>query len=945
MENLKLFLNLKIYIMTKLFRSVITILVIFLIVDGLYAQDRRTTETEVADLLARMPANDLQLTDRLMGDMLQLGDQGLKMICDQIIPAGTGDDTPARYAIESLSRYLSGKGRNDAHDRQMWEKLCMAYAESKNDPGVKDFFMKQLQLVGSDQSIEAVKKYLADKELCDPAMGVITAVGGSLAEKVLAEALKNKDLPCAASVMNTLAGMNSDMAVDEYLAWSSNPDNNIKAAAYNALARSGDHKAYSVLLSAAKAASYKWEPTGATSSLLAYAEAAGKKGDLKTMEKICRLVISKCNDDLTMQYKTEALHTIVSFLGIDAMGTVFQAAASTDDKYRSAAIMMTLNIPGEEVIRKWLAYYPRASEAAKPEIITMFGLRGDETVLPQVKNALTDKNFNVRKEAAEALVKLGGRETINSLIEYMMLFNGADDQEVVRSAIITAADMDQLPLLLPVLNNGTPAARKTSIELFAWSRDHRYFSDILPFTSSPDEEVRSAAFRALASLAGPDDQDKLLDLLAKTGEKEYIKDVQDALAAASGQISDPQKRSVILLAAMKGKVSKEKIIPVLARTGGEEALAAVTKEFDNGDADMRDVCFSALSSWCDYSASKALFGICASGNKTFEAPAFDGYIRQISSSDLPDEEKLLLYRKIWPYARDDGRKMKIIEEAGKLRIYQSLFYVAGFLDIPALSAAAAASVMSAALPEGGSGVGLTGNLVKEILNKASGLLKGPESDYDREMISKYVASMPSGEGFKSMFNGRDLTGWHGLVENPVTRATMPPALLARKQAEADKKALLNWSVKDGCIWFSGSGDNLCSAKEYGDFELLVDWKITKGGDSGIYLRGTPQVQIWDTSRVDVGAQVGSGGLYNNEKNPSKPIKVADNPVGDWNSFRILMTGDKVTVWLNGQLVTDNVTLENYWDRSKPVFPRGSVELQAHGTDLAFRDIYIMDLSK
>ena len=196
-----------------------------------------------------------------------------------------------------------------------------------------------------------------------------------------------------------------------------------------------------------------------------------------------------------------------------------------------------------------------------------------------------------------------------------------------------------------------------------------------------------------------------------------------------------------------------------------------------------------------------------------------------------------------------------------------------------------------------------------------------------------------------MFNGKDLTGWHGLVGNPVVRATMKADDLVKKQAEADKKALLNWSVKDGCIWFSGSGDNLCSVKEYSDFELLADWRITKDGDSGIYLRGSPQVQIWDTSRVDVGAQVGSGGLYNNQKNPSKPLKVADNPVGDWNSFRIVMRGEKVSVWLNGELVVDNVTLENYWDRNIPIFPRGSIELQAHGTDLAFRDIYISEINE
>jgi hypothetical protein len=152
-------------------------------------------------------------------------------------------------------------------------------------------------------------------------------------------------------------------------------------------------------------------------------------------------------------------------------------------------------------------------------------------------------------------------------------------------------------------------------------------------------------------------------------------------------------------------------------------------------------------------------------------------------------------------------------------------------------------------------------------------------------------------------------------------------------------------VKDGGIWFNGSGENLCSVKEYGDFEMLVDWKISKKGDSGIYLRGSPQVQIWDTSRVEVGAQVGSGGLYNNQKNPSKPLLVADNPVGDWNTFRIIMIGEKVSVWLNGELVVDNVILENYWDRSIPIFQKGPIELQAHGTDLGFRDIYVREINE
>jgi hypothetical protein len=203
------------------------------------------------------------------------------------------------------------------------------------------------------------------------------------------------------------------------------------------------------------------------------------------------------------------------------------------------------------------------------------------------------------------------------------------------------------------------------------------------------------------------------------------------------------------------------------------------------------------------------------------------------------------------------------------------------------------------------------------------------------------------EGFVALFNGKDLAGWEGLpkgpLDNPLRRAEAKPDDLARAQAEADADMRAHWRVEEGALVFDGKGRSLCTAKDYGDFELYVDWKILKDGDSGIYLRGTPQVQIWDTDLTKVGAQVGSGGLYNNQKHPSKPMKKADKPVGEWNTFWIRMVGDVVWVKLNGEMVVDGVPLENYWDRKKPLPSTGQIELQNHGNTLWFKNLYIKEL--
>ena len=164
------------------------------------------------------------------------------------------------------------------------------------------------------------------------------------------------------------------------------------------------------------------------------------------------------------------------------------------------------------------------------------------------------------------------------------------------------------------------------------------------------------------------------------------------------------------------------------------------------------------------------------------------------------------------------------------------------------------------------------------------------------------------EGFTALFNGKDLTHW-----------------------QADENAQEHWKAEDGVLHYDGKGRSLRTEKEYGDFILQLDWKITPKGDSGIYLRGRPQVQIWDREE-------GSGGLWNNKEHESKPLVAADNPPGEWNTFKIELRGEKVTVHLNGKLVVDDTPMDTLGDREE-----GPILLQHHGHPLWFRNIFIKEL--
>jgi len=290
-------------------------------------------------------------------------------------------------------------------------------------------------------------------------------------------------------------------------------------------------------------------------------------------------------------------------------------------------------------------------------------------------------------------------------------------------------------------------------------------------------------------------------------------------------------------------------------------------------------------------------------------------------------------------AKSPTAQKNIIIEAGKVNKLGALMFAAKFLGNPVLSNDAALVVTKLAL----NNPDFKGPMIRPVLQNALALLKGEDSAILAKKLAYHIKAMPFDYGFENLFNGTDLTGWKGLVANPIARSKMSVQQLAEAQTKADAKIKTDWIVKDGLLVFTGHGDNLCTQKQYGDFELFVDWKITEKGDAGIYLRGSPQVQIWDTSRREVGAQVGSGGLYNNQKNERNPKVVADNKIGSWNNFHIIMRGAVVTVYLNGLLVTDKVVLENYWDKTLPIFVKEQIELQAHGTYVAYRNIYIREL--
>lgn len=244
-------------------------------------------------------------------------------------------------------------------------------------------------------------------------------------------------------------------------------------------------------------------------------------------------------------------------------------------------------------------------------------------------------------------------------------------------------------------------------------------------------------------------------------------------------------------------------------------------------------------------------------------------------------------------------------------------------------------------------------------------------------------------GFTALFNGKDLSGWYGWsTQDPADLWKMSDAERAAYKKKSVEGGLLDakgndkgdhvnahWKVENGELVNDGKGLYLTTDKDYGDFELWVDYKMLPKGDSGIYLRGTPQVQIWDFTEndekaVSLGKPKGSGGLWNNKSPEGKdPLKLMDKPLGEWNRFYVRMIGERVLIKLNGEVVVNNAVLENFFANRKagylaygkkdakaqggekppagwmqdPVYAKGPIQLQTHGSEIRWRNVFVREI--
>ncbi|TWI23900.1 DUF1080 domain-containing protein [Sphingobacterium siyangense] len=929
--------------MKRIFNS---LTVLLLISSATYAQQpqNRTTATKIADVLAQQPAEEKEKFLLAMHELEGFSSDDVVTFLKGLKAPGS-NNAPIEFAANSYSFYVNQPGK-EQQKRVFVEGLAKSIAQL-SEPTNQVFALRLLRQCADNTAIPAVATCLTNDYLADAAARTLVSIrtpeSTAALEKALAASTTEKTAIALVTALGDLKDKNAESAILG-LTQKYNSDG-FQRTALIALSKIGGTASESLFQEKLNAAGYSYDKLDAVGLGIDYAQALIDNKHDQDAVKFLNKFFQESQKAKSINGQIASLKLLTTIDPAKQQKNLLAAVKSDNGAYRNIALQLLGKYGKGADAKSLLALASKGTPEVQESVLNYLAHNGSASSLKLIQALVNKTQSPVTKLAGlSALNTLSQGKETNTLIQAL----NADQQfnNSVKALILSSKDAN----VVTDVNNALATVdddKKIQLLDILSKRSNNASSKAVLAIKSANPAVEEAINKALPNVAQESDLEELFGRLNNTTDNKSAVLLQRAIVNVV-QSSTNSKGLTEQLAANISKSAAPntaKYFPIFAGLGDAQSLKAVTAYLNNNNTGLRSAAIESLASWSTSNALPELVSLSRTekDDNLFNT-VYRGLIKSISSSSNTPEQKTLLLRDAFNVAKTTDQKKAALSALQPTGTYQSLVFAADLMSDAQLGGTAANVAMNIAMDNK-----FYGKKVREVLEQVIGKLSGSESGYLKEAVVRYLAEMPIKEGYVSMFNGKDLSGWKGLVADPIKRSKMNEKTLAAEQAKADDIMRKGWTASNGEIAFSGKGDNLATVKKYGDFEMLVDWKLENyggiEGDAGIYLRGTPQVQIWDIANTRVGAQVGSGGLYNNQKNESKPLKVADNATGEWNTFKIKMVDDKVTVWLNGQLVTDNIPLENYWDRNQSIFPTEQIELQAHGSVVYYRDLFIKEFPR
>ena len=839
--------------------------------------DNRSRETRIADIVMLLPADNTATFNKLMNELLELGD-----VINDLAPRLTDSgDTKLRYAISGLAMYAS----KDVQWKPIVAKsLCDAIPNVYSDE-IRDFLLIQLQYVAGDESLETAALYLDNPRLADAAARVLVRIGNDNAGKTLTDALAKEQ---QITLIKALGEMRYKAANSHIKALSETTDANIRKTAFFSLAQIADPASEKILSDAAKKAGYKYEPTDALGSYILFMQNSLNEQAKMVTKSAKKMLNATSETSPSIKYvmitpgvlvpvsepqysykqinaKCAALELLTLASNEKAVKDIIEALKSGDKQYRQAALHYSENIKSKKMFDALIKHVQKEKRAeVKAEIITAFGVRGDKKESWSfILNCLNDKNPIVRSAAIVTAGKFDGAPIdvcdYNATPLIVKAMNTSDELIIAtgKSVLLTLVGEQVVAEVAAAIPQTSSQAKIAFLEILSERRAVSYSKVIFEQTSSTDANLRLVAINALPAVVSEKDIQQIAQLLNSTSDKDERTALQRALFVAVSEKNQNEQTDIVATLAEK---SDNMVVygNVMAMIGGEKALNLLMEYgFNSGNAEMKDAAFEALLNWSDGLAIPKLYSIAADEHSgVYFDRALNACIAKTGVSENKPEQKLLMLRNTLDIAKSTEQKQTILQHIGRTGTFLGLMVAGKYLDNGdnAVQQAAVQAVRTIALshPE------YYGTEIKALLNKAMAVNKDPEADYQKQAILKHLSELPKDGGFEKTSNDCNF---------------------------------YDWTLE------------LCNEMNFDDFELYVDWRNSEktGNDwNSLYIKKIGKKEtiyrngLLTTDSIAFGDKAIFRDFYIREIPRPKPYQLSEKEKSE--GFTPMFNGIDMTGW-------------------------------------------------
>ncbi|MGI6461409.1 MAG: family 16 glycoside hydrolase [Candidatus Hydrogenedentales bacterium] len=882
----------------------------------------------IEELLGKMPAESSQEIVAVSQSLIALGPEAIQGVCATLLPSG-GDDVNARFLLSGLADHVS---RGDAEEaRAMVSGAFIQALGAAEDPNVKTFLMSMLQVCGSAEAVDALAGYLGDEVFVEPATQALLTIRTENVAPALKAAFEGAQGARAVTLMKALGELRQADAADKIVPFTRAEDRETRLVAYQALAEMGASLDLEPMGQAYEAAP-PYEKAKLASYGLNFARRWAEAGNMEAAHAICDYLRS--HGQVTV--RSAALATLIDIGHPSAQSLLLAAMDEPDPAYRAAALKFAARFPSTQATREWLTRMKDVTPEVQAEIITMLGARGDNTASNTLARQILADDKVVRLAAMDATTLLAGSRAVAPMLH--RLINGAEDDEIqtIQSALLRVPGRQVVKACGQALHKTPAPARIALLDVLKQRRGEIVRREVFVQTEDSHEAVRLAALDALLTVARPEDIPRVVDLVIGASTDQEKEAGRAVLVVLASQKPAPLLNAI----AKQDGQSRADLLPVLPTLGSEEAYHAAAASVDSGNPTVKDATIRALSNWPEPLAMPQLLEIArATDNDTHHALALSGFLRLLPTAPITPPEKVAQYQEALDAARRKEERLTALSGLAAIRTLESLQLVAHYLDADEVKADAALAAAQIACPQDEKDPGLTAAEVAPILQKAR---EGADSEDLRNQIDEHLAAIappepPSEdvsaleEGFVSLFNGVDLTGWEGDTDG--------------------------YAAEDGLL-VCKPGGNLYTVKDYANFVLRLEFKLTPGANNGLAVRvpmpahaayDGMELQILDDTHEKYNALEPyqfHGSIYGIVPARKGFLK----PVGEWNEQEVIADGPHIVVKLNGEVIVDADIAEASKDgtldgKEHPGLLRESGRLGfcGHGDVLYFRNLRVKEL--